>query len=87
MKTFRCLTLTLAALCFCAGCATPQARINKNPEAFDRCTPQQQELIKQGKVGIGFDAGMVKLALGDPDRITIRTDASGGEPAVELCEL
>jgi outer membrane protein assembly factor BamE (lipoprotein component of BamABCDE complex) len=77
MKTFPCLVLVLAGLLLLAGCSTPDARIKKNPEAFDHATPQQQGLIKQGKVGLGFDEGMVKLALGDPDRITTRTDASG----------
>ncbi len=69
--------IALAGLAALAGCSTPDARIRKNPEAFDRCTPAQQELIKQGRVALGFDVEMVRLALGDPDRITTRTDASG----------
>ena len=77
MKTPLIFVLLLAGLLAFAGCATPEARIKQNPAAFDRCTPDQQELIKQGKVALGFDAEMVKLALGDPDRITSRTDASG----------
>ncbi|MDE3083811.1 MAG: hypothetical protein KGJ37_01150 [Verrucomicrobiota bacterium] len=60
-----------------ASCSTPENRIKKNPAAFDRCTPQQQELIKRGQIALGFDPEMVKLALGDPDRVTTRTDASG----------
>jgi outer membrane protein assembly factor BamE (lipoprotein component of BamABCDE complex) len=77
MKTLPCPILVLAGLILLAGCSTPDARIKKSPEAFDRCTPQQQELIKQGKIAIGFDEEMVRLALGDPERITTRTDASG----------
>jgi hypothetical protein len=77
MKTLPQLILVFAGLVLCAGCSTPDARIKDNPAAFDRCTPQQQELIKQGQIAIGFDAEMVRLALGDPDRITTRTDASG----------
>lgn len=77
MKTLSCSILLLAGLALLAGCSTPDARIKRNPGAFDRCTPQQQELIRQGRVGIGFDQEMVKLALGEPDRITIRTEASG----------
>jgi outer membrane protein assembly factor BamE (lipoprotein component of BamABCDE complex) len=77
MKTFPCSILAFAGLVLFAGCSTPDARIQKSPEAFDRCTQQQQELIKQGKVALGFDEEMVRLALGDPDRITLHIDASG----------
>lgn len=67
-------SLFVAAL---AGCATPQARIQKNPEVFARLTPTQQEMIKKGQVGVGFDQEMVKLALGEADRVLARTDQSG----------
>jgi outer membrane protein assembly factor BamE (lipoprotein component of BamABCDE complex) len=77
MKAAASLILLLAGFAGLAGCSTPEARIQRNPAAFDRCTPQQQELIKQGRVAIGFDQDMVRLALGDPDRVTIRTDAAG----------
>jgi hypothetical protein len=60
-----------------SGCTSPTSRINENPELFARLTPEQQELIKQGRVAIGFDKDMVHLALGDPDHIRIRTDAQG----------
>lgn len=76
MKTWSCLIFALG-VCVLAGCSTPEKRIQKNPEAFERATPQQQELIKRGQIALGFSAELVKLALGDPDRITTRTDASG----------
>ena len=60
-----------------AGCSSPQSRINQNPAIYAQLTPEQQQLIQAGKVGIGFDATMVKLALGEPDRISELTDASG----------
>jgi len=61
-----------------AGCnATPDARIRSNPEAFAQLTPQEQALVKAGQVGLGFSAEAVKLALGNPDRITLKTDATG----------
>ena len=72
--------LTAAALVtvlFAAGCSTPETRIRENPEIFNRLNPEEQELIRQGKVGIGFDKEMVKLAVGEPDRIWTRTDANG----------
>jgi hypothetical protein len=70
-------TLALAAGLMLAGCATPETRIRQNPAAFDRATPAQQDLIKQGKVAVGFDETLVQLALGVPDRITERTSAGG----------
>jgi hypothetical protein len=76
MKTFI-FTLVFAAGLGLAGCATPETRIRQNPAAFDRATPAQQELIRQGKVAIGFDESLVQLALGAPDRVSERTSAEG----------
>jgi outer membrane protein assembly factor BamE (lipoprotein component of BamABCDE complex) len=60
-----------------AGCSTPDTRIAANPAAFAALNPQQQALVKAGQVGIGMNMDAVKLALGDPDRVTLRTDAAG----------
>lgn len=64
---------------FLAGCDTPQTRIDANPAAFNSLPPQQQALVKAGQVGIGMSMEAVKLALGDPDRVTSRQDAQGEE--------
>jgi outer membrane protein assembly factor BamE (lipoprotein component of BamABCDE complex) len=79
MKTNRVRLFLFAALgAFClAGCSTPATRIKANPEVFARLTPQQQALVQAGQIALGFDAEAVKLALGDPDRISVRTDADG----------
>jgi outer membrane murein-binding lipoprotein Lpp len=77
MKTTLSVFALAAGLAVLAGCSTPQSRINDNPAVYARLTPEQQQLIKDGKVAIGFDMAMVKLALGDPDRIRERTDANG----------
>ncbi len=71
------LLLTSVGLLLAVGCSTPAARIERNPEAFNRLDPAEQQLIREGKVGIGFTPEMVKLALGDPDKVFTRTDASG----------
>ena len=60
-----------------SGCSTPESRIARNPEVFAQLSPQQQLLVKAGQVGVGFDMAAVKLALGEPDRITVRTEAHG----------
>jgi outer membrane protein assembly factor BamE (lipoprotein component of BamABCDE complex) len=66
--------LTLAAL---AGCTTPEARIKDNPGAYSNLTPEQQELVKKGQIGLGMPEAGVQLALGKPDRVTEHTDAGG----------
>lgn len=79
MKTSK-LYLVVSALLLAvglAGCSTPEARIKKSPEIFARLSVAQQDMIKKGEVGVGFDQEMVKLALGEPDRILSRTDAKG----------
>lgn len=60
-----------------AGCSTPDKRISRSPEVFARLTPEQQALVKEGKVAVGFDADAVLLAVGSPDRKWTRTDAAG----------
>jgi len=67
------------ALCsvWLAGCSTPDVRIRDNPEAFAQLPPQQQQLVRGGRVGIGFSMEAVKLALGNPDRVTVRTNING----------
>ncbi len=79
MKTrnsFFLLAVAASAL-WLAGCQTPESRIRGNPDTFARLNPDQQAMVKAGQVGIGFTPDAVKLALGDPDRVTQRTDAAG----------
>jgi hypothetical protein len=79
MKTHKFLLILAAALglVLIAGCSTPETRIKNNPDAFGRLTQAQQDMIRKGRVGLGFDETMVHLALGDPDRIRTRVTASG----------
>jgi outer membrane protein assembly factor BamE (lipoprotein component of BamABCDE complex) len=79
MKAPKMIFVIAAALgvLLAAGCSTPETRIKKSPEAFGRLTPAQQDMIRKGEVGLGFDQEMVQLALGEPDRIRTRTDAEG----------
>jgi hypothetical protein len=74
------ITLLIAAAAgavWLAGCSTPETRIASSPEVFARLNPQQQAMVKAGQVGIGMEMAAVKIALGDPDRVTIRTNAAG----------
>jgi hypothetical protein len=67
----------LVGLAGWSGCATPATRIEANPEVYARLSDEEKALVRAGKVAIGFSAGAVKLALGDPDRVAVRTDADG----------
>lgn len=79
MKTTR--NLRFAAVVSCAvllgACATPESRIKSRPDVFARLTPEQQALVKAGKVAPGLDKDAVRLALGDPDRVVVESTASG----------
>jgi outer membrane protein assembly factor BamE (lipoprotein component of BamABCDE complex) len=77
MKTTYLLSVLLLGAFAFAGCSTPESRIARSPEVFAQLTPQQQALVKMGQVGVGCDMNAVKLALGEPDRITVRTDSKG----------
>jgi len=79
VKTTRIFSIASAALCaaLIAGCSTPDSRISHSPEAFARLNPDQQALVKAGQLAPGFDMEAVTLALGDPDRKTIVTNATG----------
>src|SRR5258708_10435669 len=77
LSRFPLLFAAVALLSLVSVCSTPDSRIKANPEAFTKLTPDQQTLVRAGHVAIGMDQEAVKLALGDPDRITERTDASG----------
>ena len=66
--------LALAAALL-AGCATPAARIKRNPDAFAQFPPEVQEKVRQGRIELGFTRPMVYIALGDPQRIYDRVSA------------
>lgn len=82
MKTTQVISTiaALTAVVWLSGCdTTPESRIRNNPGAFSQLTPQEQALVQSGRVGLGFSAEAVKLALGAPDRVTLKTDATGQE--------
>jgi outer membrane protein assembly factor BamE (lipoprotein component of BamABCDE complex) len=70
------LVTSLGAV-FLAGCESPDSRIRENPAAFARLPADQQALVKAGQVGVGMDMETVKLAIGEPSRVTLHTDSKG----------
>ena len=77
MNPFRsaCLAGSLALLL--AGCATPEKRIQQNQEVFDAFPVAAQARIRGGQIDLGFTPDMVRIALGEPHRQTLRRSADG----------
>jgi len=59
------------------SCVSPEYRIKKNPELFASFPLEAQELIKEGKIAIGFTPEMVTMALGPADRVYTRETSTG----------
>lgn len=76
-RRFRLLLSLTTATCLLTACASPQSRIDRNPDTFQSLSAEQQALVKQGKIAIGFSEAAVKLALGEPQRVIQRTDEKG----------
>ncbi len=55
-----------------SGCATPETRIKRHPEVVHTLPAPQLQAIREGRVQPGFDMDEVRLALGRPDRVTMR---------------
>lgn len=69
--------VTLLALLALAGCSTVQSRISGHQAAYASWPPAVQQLVSQGKVGIGFTSEQVQVALGSPDFTYRRVAATG----------
>jgi hypothetical protein len=70
--------LGLVGLGLAVGCAsTPAKRIQARPDVFAAFPPETQDLVRSGRVALGFTEDMVHMALGSPDRIFRREFTAG----------
>ena len=69
--------IAFSLLLLAAGCATPEARISRNPEVFAAFPADAQALIRKGQVAIGFTKPMVEMAIGRPSVVSMRQTAEG----------
>lgn len=71
------LAAMFAALFLVVGCASPSARIEKNPALFKSFPAEAQTQIENGKIGVGFTREMVEMAWGRPSKKLSEQTAAG----------
>ncbi len=71
------IALASMAVLTLACASTPESRINENQSLFDSYPAEIKANIRQGKISLGYDEGMVQMALGSPDEKFVETDESG----------
>jgi hypothetical protein len=65
----RALTVGVAAsVLILTSCSTTETRISDHPEIFQTLSPQDQELVRQGKIREGMSQNAVWVAWGTPDQ-------------------
>ncbi len=62
-----------------AACSTPSTRIKDSSQDYQRLPADEQTLVKEGKIRVGFDRDAVYLAWGKADKIAPGIKA--GKPA------
>ncbi len=78
MKIKISILAVLALITLGSGCvSTPASRIKKEPQLFGSFTPDIQAKIQKGQIEIGFSRDMVRLAIGNPYQVTVRTAENG----------
>lgn len=55
---------------FLNACSSVGARIEQHQAVFAAATPEQQQLMRAGKVAEGFTPEMVRIAFGEPDKVS-----------------
>jgi hypothetical protein len=70
----RALTFGVAASALVlTGCSTTETRISSHPEIFQRLSPRDQALVREGKIREGMSLDAVWVAWGAPDQKGVGT--------------
>jgi outer membrane protein assembly factor BamE (lipoprotein component of BamABCDE complex) len=77
MRKFPVLFPALIGLFALAACSTVDSRIAKNREAYSSWPMDVREKVAAGEIALGFTADQVRVALGDPSRVFVRSTADG----------
>ena len=72
MKLLKITTVYLFGILL-ASCASTEKRIEANAELFSTFSSEDQALIREGEIAIGFTSQMVEISLGKPPYTIIRT--------------
>ncbi|MBM3844969.1 MAG: hypothetical protein FJ405_01615 [Verrucomicrobia bacterium] len=75
---FHCL-ISVVGLVLLAGCATSTVEKRKTEKygAYSSLTPEQRELVDQGRIKVGMSMDAVYIALGKPDEVVQQENQSG----------
>lgn len=75
---FRPVLVMASVVILTLACAsTPDSRITENQSLFDSYSEELQANLRMGKVAVGYDEEMVRIALGEPDETSIEVDETG----------
>ena len=78
LRSVRLHWLLSSLLALSLACAsTPDSRIKKKQDLFDRYPAEVQANIRMGKVEPGYDEEMTRLALGEPDETSTELREDG----------
>jgi len=69
--------IQLIAALTLACASTPESRIEKNQALFDSYPAEVQEHVRSGRIAVGYDQEMVRMALGEPDETSRGLDQEG----------
>lgn len=76
MKPVKFSLVLLFAACLAAN-TTPASRVVRSQAACDSWPTEVREQVRVGKIALGFTMEQVRVALGEPDRVFVRTTAAG----------
>ena len=75
---FRAALIIPSIVALTIACAsTPASRIEENQALFDSYTEEVQSKLRSGRVELGYEMEMVRIALGEPDETSTEIDETG----------